>query len=95
MEETAEGVPAVTALCHAEDLAAECGGGALARRVEGGQRGVDAALQRFRVLQGKQREGGGMGHRCEPNRTKSQTTDNWYTILVQSGAVHQPSTPNS
>lgn len=95
MEETAEGVAAVTALCHAEDLVAERGGGGLARRVEAGQRGADAALQRFRVLQGKQRQGGGRGHRCEPNRTKSQTTDNWCTILVQSGPVHQPSTPNS
>lgn len=59
MEEAAEGVATVAALCHAEDLAAERGGGALAGRVEGGQRGVDAALQRFRVLQGEQRERGG------------------------------------
>lgn len=59
MEETAEGVAAVTVLCHAEDLAAERGGGALAGRVEGGQCGVDAALQRFRVLQGKQSGCGG------------------------------------
>lgn len=55
MEETAEGVAAVTALCHAEDLVAERGGGAPAGRVEGGQCGLDAALQRVRVLQGKQR----------------------------------------
>lgn len=56
MEETAEGVAAVTALCHAEDLAAERGGGT--GRVEGRQRVVDAALQRFRVLQGKYRRTG-------------------------------------
>lgn len=56
MEEAAEGVAAVTALCHAQELAAERGGGARAGRVEGGQRGVDAALQGFRVLPGEQRE---------------------------------------
>lgn len=58
MKETAEGVTTVTVLCHAKDLAAECGGGALAGWVEGGQRVVDAALQRFRVLQSRASEGG-------------------------------------
>lgn len=56
MEKTAEGVATVTVLCHAKDLAAECGGGALAGWVEAGQRGVDAALQRFRVLRNQQKE---------------------------------------
>lgn len=75
VEETAEGVAAVPPLRHAEDLAAERGGGALAGRVEGGQRGVNAALQRFRVLQGKHRGKGAGSSQPEPPRTASQTMD--------------------
>lgn len=77
VEEAAEGVATVTALCHAEDLAAERGGGALAGWVESGQRGVDAALQTFRVLQVEQK-GGGWGHRSELPGAGSQAADDGY-----------------
>ena len=52
MEQVAEAVSAVAALHHTEDLTEDGGGRGLEGGVEVGQRRLDAAVQRLRVLRG-------------------------------------------
>lgn len=57
VEEVAEAVSTVTAVHHCEDLRQQGGGRGLEGREDGGQRLLDAHIQRLRVLQETQQGG--------------------------------------
>ncbi len=57
MDQVAKTISSVAALHHAEDLAQDGGGCGLERWIKGGESRLDAAVQRFRVLEEERDEG--------------------------------------